>query len=71
MLFGNIIWESGTSESSVVLSDIHIDIMDYIKPAYCNETHVGCLSTELKLSCVDLQFHSSEICGPSLNGRTE
>lgn len=40
VIFGNIIWESGTSESSVVLSDIHIDIMDYIKPAYCNETHV-------------------------------
>jgi len=40
VIFGNIIWESGTSESTVVLSDIHIDIMDYIKPAQCTETHV-------------------------------
>lgn len=41
VVFGNIIWESGTNESSVVLNDIHIDIMDYIKPAYCNEAAVG------------------------------
>lgn len=24
-----------------MLNDIHIDIMDYIKPAYCNEAQVG------------------------------
>lgn len=38
VIFGNIIWEGqGLAESCVVLNDIHIDIMDYIKPAYCNE----------------------------------
>lgn len=26
----------------MVLSDIHIDIMDYIKPAQCNESQVSC-----------------------------
>ncbi|KIM74447.1 hypothetical protein PILCRDRAFT_14466 [Piloderma croceum F 1598] len=25
------------SEACVILNDIHIDIMDYIKPGYCNE----------------------------------
>ena len=40
VIFGNIIWESGTTESCVILSDVHIDIMDYIKPAYCNEAQV-------------------------------
>lgn len=29
------------SEACVILSDIHIDIMDYIKPAYCNEAQVS------------------------------
>ena len=29
------------AESCVVLNDIHIDIMDYIKPAYCNEAQVS------------------------------
>jgi coatomer subunit beta len=28
------------SEQCVILNDIHIDIMDYIKPAYCNEAQV-------------------------------
>jgi len=41
VIFGNIIWESGTTETCVVLSDIHIDIMDYIKPAHCNEAQVS------------------------------
>ncbi|KAF7728208.1 coatomer subunit beta [Apophysomyces ossiformis] len=40
VIFGNIVYDShGTSESNcVVLNDIHIDIMDYIKPATCSET---------------------------------
>lgn len=29
------------SEQCVILNDIHIDIMDYIKPAYCTEQQVG------------------------------
>ena len=40
VIFGNIIWEAGTTESCVILSDVHIDIMDYIKPAYCTEAQV-------------------------------
>jgi coatomer subunit beta len=28
------------SETCVILNDIHIDIMDYIKPATCNEAQV-------------------------------
>jgi hypothetical protein len=28
------------AEACVILNDIHIDIMDYIKPAYCNEGQV-------------------------------
>ncbi|GLC47206.1 hypothetical protein PLESTB_001456300 [Pleodorina starrii] len=37
VIFGNIVYEgTGYSERSVVvLNDIHIDIMDYISPAYC------------------------------------
>lgn len=43
VIFGNIVYDGpGTSESNcVVLNDIHIDIMDYINPAYCNETQVS------------------------------
>lgn len=42
VIFGSILWEgAGMSEACVILSDIHIDIMDYIKPAYCNEAQVG------------------------------
>jgi len=42
VVFGNIIWENGpgTSETCVILNDIHVDIMDYIKPARCTETQV-------------------------------
>ena len=32
------------TEACVVLNDIHIDIMDYIKPSYCNEAQVRFLS---------------------------
>ncbi|KAG2433993.1 hypothetical protein HYH02_012454 [Chlamydomonas schloesseri] len=37
VIFGNIVYEgTGYAERSVVvLNDIHIDIMDYISPAYC------------------------------------
>lgn len=28
------------SEACAILNDIRIDIMDYIKPAYCNEAQV-------------------------------
>lgn len=49
MIFGNILWEGqGLSESCVVLNDIHIDIMDYIKPAYCNEAQFRSMWTEFE-----------------------
>jgi coatomer subunit beta len=44
VIFGNVVYEKqGASDSSVniVLNDIHVDIMDYIKPAYCNEAQVS------------------------------
>ena len=36
-IFGNLVYESAgrSDQTVVVLSDIHIDIMDYIVPAYC------------------------------------
>lgn len=41
LIFGNIVYDvAGTSTSDkncVVLNEIHIDIMDYISPATCNE----------------------------------
>lgn len=41
VIFGSILWEGpGLAETCVILNDIHIDIMDYIKPAYCNEAQV-------------------------------
>lgn len=49
MIFGNILWEGqGLSESCVVLNDIQIDIMDYIKPAYCNEAQFRSMWTEFE-----------------------
>lgn len=33
------------TEQCVILNDIHIDIMDYIKPAYCTEAQVCNLFT--------------------------
>lgn len=41
VIFGSILWEGpGMAEQCVILNDIHIDIMDYIKPAYCTEAQV-------------------------------
>ncbi|KAL5533600.1 hypothetical protein ACEPAG_60 [Sanghuangporus baumii] len=49
VIFGNILWEgAGLAESCVVLNDIHIDIMDYIKPAYCNEAQFRSMWTEFE-----------------------
>ncbi len=42
VIFGSILWEGpGLAEQCVILNDIHIDIMDYIKPAYCTEQQVS------------------------------
>lgn len=50
VIFGNIFYDGkATSDSrSVVLNDIHIDILDYIKPAYCNETQFRSMWTEFE-----------------------
>lgn len=41
VIFGSILWDApDLSEQAVILSDIHVDIMDYIKPAYCTEAQV-------------------------------
>lgn len=39
VIFGNIIYDGQHSDEStiVILNDIHVDIMDYIKPATCKE----------------------------------
>ena len=43
MIFGNIFYDGAATADShcVVLNDVHIDILDYINPAYCNEGQVG------------------------------
>ncbi|EIN14354.1 coatomer beta subunit [Punctularia strigosozonata HHB-11173 SS5] len=49
VIFGSILWEgSNMSESCVILNDIHIDIMDYIKPAYCTEAQFRSMWTEFE-----------------------
>lgn len=51
VIFGNIVYDgAGASDvsSNVVLNDIHIDIMDYIKPAYCNEAQFRSMWTEFE-----------------------
>ncbi|KAH3684067.1 hypothetical protein WICPIJ_004969 [Wickerhamomyces pijperi] len=39
VIFGNIVYDGGHGAESrvVILNDVHVDIMDYIKPAKCNE----------------------------------
>lgn len=49
VIFGNIVYDShGSTENCVVLNDIHIDIMDYINPAYCTETQFRSMWTEFE-----------------------
>jgi len=46
VIFGNILWEGvATTEACVILNDMHIDIMDYIRPASCNESQVRSIWT--------------------------
>jgi len=38
IIFGSVIWDNkGADQGSVILNDIHMDIMDYIHPAACSE----------------------------------
>ncbi|TBU50067.1 coatomer protein [Dichomitus squalens] len=49
VIFGSILWEGpGMAEQCVILNDIHIDIMDYIKPAYCTEQQFRSMWTEFE-----------------------
>ncbi len=77
VIFGSILWDApDLSEQAVILSDIHVDIMDYIKPAYCTEAQ-ACLplatysAFNLKTLTACFNYCSSGVCGPSSNGRTE
>uniref|UniRef100_A0A1B0CQJ6 Coatomer subunit beta n=1 Tax=Lutzomyia longipalpis TaxID=7200 RepID=A0A1B0CQJ6_LUTLO len=38
IIFGNIVYDAGNMSNCVVLNTIHIDIMDYILPATCNDS---------------------------------
>ena len=40
VIFGNIVYDGQHADDStiVILSDVHIDILDYIKPSICSET---------------------------------
>ena len=71
VIFGSILWEGpNMSEACVILNDIHIDIMDYIKPAYCNEAQVFSFPITDKHNSVTDKIISSGACGPSLSGKT-
>ncbi|TIC05155.1 Coatomer, beta subunit [Wallemia mellicola] len=50
VIFGNIGYDGpGAAESTnIVLNDIHVDIMDYIKPAYCNEAQFRSMWSEFE-----------------------
>jgi len=50
VIFGNIFYDGPATVDShcVVLNDIHIDILDYIAPAYCNEAQFRSMWTEFE-----------------------
>ncbi|CED82250.1 coatomer protein [Phaffia rhodozyma] len=51
VIFGNIVYDGQSASepsSNVVLSDIHIDIMEYIKPGTCTETQFRSMWTEFE-----------------------
>ncbi|GAA5858322.1 hypothetical protein JCM1840_001148 [Sporobolomyces johnsonii] len=51
VIFGNIFYDGGaatTDSQCVVLNDIHIDILDYITPGYCNEAQFRSMWTEFE-----------------------
>lgn len=69
VIFGSILWEGpGMAEQCVILNDIHIDIMDYIKPAYCTEAQVSVPMSPVSMIMKCLV--SSAVCGQSSSGRT-
>ncbi|TPX37843.1 hypothetical protein SeMB42_g06849 [Synchytrium endobioticum] len=50
VIFGNIVYDGSSSQDTncVILNDIHIDIMEYIKPATCTETQFRSMWTEFE-----------------------
>jgi len=51
IIFGNIVYDvtGATSDRNcVVLNDIHIDIMDYITQAYCEESEFRAMWSEFE-----------------------
>lgn len=49
VIFGSIVYDINATDSrNVILNDIHVDIMDYIKPAYCNEAQFRSMWTEFE-----------------------
>lgn len=51
IIFGNIVYDvtgAASDRNVVVLNDIHIDIMDYIVPASCNDTEFRQMWTEFE-----------------------
>lgn len=50
VIFGNIIYEghSGSDGNIVILNDVHVDIMDYIKPGHYNETEFRTMWSEFE-----------------------
>jgi hypothetical protein len=49
-IFGNLVYEATgyADRSVVVLNDIHIDIMDYISPAYCADVQFRAMWAEFE-----------------------
>lgn len=50
VIFGNVVYDgpSSTESNVVILSDVHVDIMDYIQPAHCTETQFRTMWTEFE-----------------------
>ncbi|KAF2842512.1 putative coatomer subunit beta [Patellaria atrata CBS 101060] len=50
VIFGNVVYDGASSTESnvVILNDVHVDIMDYIQPAYCSETQFRTMWTEFE-----------------------
>nr|KAJ3419124.1 coatomer subunit beta [Polyrhizophydium stewartii] len=50
VIYGNIVYDGASSldVNCIILNDIHIDIMDYIKPATCSETQFRLMWTEFE-----------------------
>lgn len=51
VIFGNIFYDGASVSNDsqcVVLNDIHIDILDYITPGYCNEAQFRSMWTEFE-----------------------